>query len=180
MGKGSKKTMPSGKSQVEKKLPVRLIVASAVVLVLIFVVMAIEAVNTERLIIINNTAADIEWIHLYFESMNDDDDYHDILSGTDELSIAAGQRYKGSFTAQSGFSSYRGVLIIEVKFAGMDAAGIYAGAFTRAFNGKIRLEFSDMEDGSNILVKIKAGDGIFQSTKFTGCDETQELFEPEE
>ena len=51
----------------------------------------------------------------------------------------------------------------------------YAGYFKRTFTGKIRIEFSDGENGI-VLMKIKAGDGLFQSTKFTDCDETLEFF----
>ena len=65
--------------------------------------------------------------------------------------------------------------MIRVKFADKEEAETYAGYFTRKFTGKISLNFTE-EDG-NILMSVKAGDGLFQSTKYTDCDEVQELFE---
>ncbi len=164
----------SGKNGKEaKKLPVKPIAAAAAVLSVIILVMAIEAVNTEKIVIKNNTSTEIEWIQLYFE--NTEEDSYDILPREANISVPAGGKYSGKFEAQPGLNLYGSFLMIRVKFAGRDVAENYAGYFKRTFTGKIRIEFSDGENGI-VLMKIKAGDGLFQSTKFTDCDETLEFF----
>ncbi|MDE7299601.1 MAG: hypothetical protein K2N94_12380 [Lachnospiraceae bacterium] len=162
------------KGRETKKIPLKPIIAAAAVLVLIILIMAIEAVNTEKLIIKNDTSEDIEWIQLYFE--NTEEDSYDILTREAGVSVASGEKYSGKFKAQPGINPYGSFLMIQVKFAGRETAETYAGYFTRTFTGKIKIEFSDAKENGIILMKIKAGDGIFQSTKFTDCDEVQELF----
>ena len=165
------------KQQNKRKIPVKLISGTVVVFVLVIAVMTIEAKNTEKLVIKNNSAVDIESISLYFEDTEEED--YDILPRDAAVSVAAGEKYTGKYTAQPGLNPYGSFLMIRVKFAGREEVQTYAGYFTRTFTGKIKIEFMDSETDDNILMKIKAGDGLFQSTKFTDCDEVQELFELE-
>ena len=77
------------KGRETKKIPLKPIIAAAAVLVLIILIMAVEAVNTEKLIIKNDTSEDIEWIQLYFE--NTEEDAYDILTREAGVSIASGE-----------------------------------------------------------------------------------------
>ena len=61
------------RQQNKRKIPVKLISGTVVVFVLVIAVMTIEAINTEKLVIKNNSAVDIESISLYFEDTEDDD-----------------------------------------------------------------------------------------------------------
>ena len=59
-----------------------------------------------------------------------------------------------------------------------DLSELVASVVEPLIENKEELEVTgiDEEDG-NILMSVKAGDGLFQSTKYTDCDEVQELFE---
>ena len=172
--KNTQTGMPKEQGRTAKKFPVKPLMIAGAVLALIIICMVIEAVNTRKLVIVNNTKSDIESIQLYFEDMEDDTFY--ILKDKQPLSVEAGSKYSGSFVSSKEMAEYGSFLMIDVKFADKEMVQTYAGYFTRTFTGKIKLEFNDSGDG-NISMDIKAGDGLFQTTKYTDCDETQELFE---
>lgn len=147
--------------------------AGAAVLVLIVIALLAKMANTRWVVIKNETEHEIESIQLYFE--NSDEDFYFVSDDLVNTKVAAGRKYIGRFEAQKYTESPGYFLMIRVKFADREEAETYAGYFTRTFTGKINLAFTE-KDGS-ILMSIKAGDGLFQSTKYTDCDEVQELFE---
>lgn len=49
--------------------------------------------------------------------------------------------------------------------------------FVEVFLYQLAQQVNFTEEDGNILMSVKAGDGLFQSTKYTDCDEVQELFE---
>ncbi|MDE6874760.1 MAG: hypothetical protein K2P87_09935 [Lachnospiraceae bacterium] len=155
------------------KLPVRAIAAGAVVIVLIVIALLVESANTKRIVIENDTDKDIESVRLYFE--NSDEDYFFMSEDLVNTPVAAGEKYTGSFQPQTNIAAPGYFLMIRVKFAGEEEIETYAGYFTRIFTGKISLDFTQKDD--NVLMGIKAGDGLFNSTKYTDCDEEQELYE---
>ena len=162
-----------GQAKKKLKLPVKAIAASAAVLFLLVVALLVEAANTRRVVIKNGTERQIESIRLYFE--NTEEDFYFVSEDLVNTQIAAGEKYKGNFETQKYTQAPGYFLMIRVKFADKEEAETYAGYFTRTFTGKISLNFTE-EDG-HILMSVKAGDGLFQSTKYTDCDEVQELFE---
>lgn len=172
--KNTQSGMKNEQERKKKGFPVKLLIVAVAVLALIILCVVIEAVNTRRLVIVNNTKSDIESIQLYFEDM--DDRYFYILEDKEPLFVKAGGRYSGKFLSSQELAEDGSFLMIDVKFADREIARTYAGYFTRTFTGKLKLVFNDCEDG-NISMDIKAGDGLFQTTQFTDCDETQELFE---
>lgn len=159
----------------EKKLPVKIIAISAAVLLLIIVAIVIEAVNSKRYTIINETGTDIESIVLYLE--NEDENYYYRSDNIAELSVAAGAKESGRFETVGGGYLSGASLMLQVKFEGREEVLLYSGYFVNSFDGKIKLVFKeDSANPGNITVDIKAGTGLFQSTKNTDCDERQDLF----
>ncbi len=156
-----------------RKLPVKALAAAGAVLVLLVILLIAESANTRRIVIKNDTNKEIESVRLYFE--NSDEDYYFVSDDLVSTPVAAGEKYTGSFEPQNNINAPGYFLIIRVKFAGEEEIETYAGYFTRTFTGKISLAFSQEED--NVLMNIKAGDGLFQSTRYTDCDEEQELYE---
>lgn len=155
------------------KLPVGAIAAGAVVLVLIVIALLAESASTKRVVIKNDTKKEIESVRLYFE--NSDEDYYFVSDDLVNTPVAAGEKYSGSFEPKSNIEAPGYFLMIRVKFAGEEEIETYAGYFTRTFTGKISLTFK--EDGDNVRMSVKAGDGLFGSTKYTDCDEEQDLYE---
>lgn len=156
----------------KRRLPAEAFASGIAVLILIFVALLARAANTRRIVIKNNTGQEIESIRLYFENM--EENFYFLSGDLANTQIAAGANYYGKFDVQDYAQAPGYFLMIRVKFAGREEAETYAGYFTRTFTGKICLIFTEEED--NIHMSVKAGDGLFQSTKYTDCDEVQELF----
>lgn len=161
------------------KLPSRAIAAAAAVLAVVILLVVVEGVNSNRYSIRNDTGTDIEYITAYFE--NEGESFEYATGSLFEQSIPAGEKVTGSFEKLDSPYLAGSWLVVRVKFAGRDAVQRYAGYFTAAFNGKLKLAFrDDTETGGEIELEIKAGEGLFQSTKRTSCDEIQDLFDLDE
>lgn len=158
------------------KLPTKLIAVVAALLVIITIVVVIEAVNTRRISIENNTKKNIESIHVYIENYGEDD-----FNGEDIITteIKAGDSYSGKFDSMEPSRWMYASVSTVVKFEGEDEKYQFAGNFTREFNGKISIDF--VEKNGDIVMNVKATDGIFKSTKFTNLDDSfklNEMLEP--
>lgn len=169
-------TKPANQKPAEKlKLPMKPILAALAVLFIVIVLLIAEAVNMNRYSVKNNTGTDIESVVVYFE--NENEEYSFTGDELFVLSVPAGGKKTGSYEKQDSMYLAGSAMMIRVKFAGRDTAYLYSGYFTHAFNGKINLVFEDDKNNEgNIIVKIKAGEGLFMSTKNTNCDENWDLF----
>lgn len=173
MSKQTDVTAKKENTKAKLKLPVKAIAVGAAVIALLVIALLAESANTRRLVIENETHKEIESIRLYFE--NTDEDFYFVSDDLVNTSIPANEKYKGTFQTQSYTEAPGYFLIIRVKFAGEEEIETYAGYFTRTFTGKLKLTFT--QEDESVFMSIKAGDGLFQSTKYTDCDEVQELFE---
>lgn len=171
--KGSTQTERENSSG--RKLPKKAITIAAAAIILIIILLILEAINSNRYAFRNNTGTDIESLVLYFE--NADENFYYRSDNLVECAMKAGEKRNGRFEPLSSAYMPGSFLIIEVKFEGRDKVMLYSGYFTNSFSGKINLVFDeDSANEGNITVAIKAGEGLFQSTRSTDCDETQDLF----
>ncbi|MBQ9118584.1 MAG: hypothetical protein IJY09_00820 [Lachnospiraceae bacterium] len=153
----------------------KLIAAIIAVVVLVVVILVAEVAGSRRYTIINETGTDIESIVLYLENEYEDDYFRS--ENIAELSVAAGAKETGRFETVGGGYLTGASMMMEIKFEGRDKVLLYSGYFVNSFDGRIKLVFKeDAENPENITVDIKAGTGLFQSTRNTDCDETQDLF----
>ena len=128
---------PADQKPAEKlKLPMKPLIAIAAVLIIVIIGLVIEAVNSNRYSIKNNTGTDIESIVVYFENDSENDSY--IGENLFELSIPAGEKKTGTFKKQDSPYLYGSSLMIKVNFAGREPVYLYSGYFTNVcvFNKK--------------------------------------------
>ncbi|NLL72438.1 MAG: hypothetical protein GX237_02815 [Clostridiales bacterium] len=136
----------------------------------IFAVIAIIAVLIEsassQIIIRNNTDYKLKSVSTYFQ------DYNDIIG--DKMvfeDIEKGQTVKKELDKMD-FSYREATLRVAFEFEGQNEELVMfvdAGYFNDDFNGKVKIDFSDTEDG-NVLLKVKASGGILPTPNII-CDE---------
>ncbi len=146
-----------------------------VAIALIVIAILVEALKKNAYSIVNNTSEEIEYIKVYFEDVNNGNSYcSDYFIDT---KVGAKAKTSGSYVTPAGHGSYATRLMFIVKFAGREETVNYSGYFTSEYSGKITIKFiADSEDSNNILMKVKAGEGITNSASNTYCDETISLY----
>ena len=140
-------------------------VTSALFLILVFIVA--EALFAGKVTVKNQSDYDIEEFALYFEC----EDFTQTNKQTLPL-IAKGEEYQTEL-AKYDFSSLKDVasLTLAITFAGQDTVYLQSGFFYGDFDGNINCKLSMDQDG-DVVLKLKASEGIFGSTAQTGCDDT--------
>lgn len=144
-----------------------IVVGVASILFLVFVFIVAEALFDGKVSVKNNSDYDIEQILLYFES----EDFEQTNKQTLPL-IAKGQEYQTDL-AQFDLASLNNVtsLTLAITFAGQDTFYLQSGLFYDNFDGNIDCKLSMDEDG-DVILKLKASEGIFGSTAGTDCNDT--------
>lgn len=157
----------------KRKIPKYPFIIVGIFLAVFVIGMIIENVNSEKIVICNDSGMDIEFIQVYFVDLNDEP--HDILGLDSDLSLKNGEKYSAAFIPAEDINTEGAFLEVEVRFAGKNTIIENAGYFSRPFHGKISVSFDKTKNG--VSLDIKAGEGLFQSTANTKCDDTIELFE---
>ncbi len=138
----------------------------AVVLAGVVALVCIEKSMENKLVVNNRSSHNITGLQFWYEDSNGD--YIDIMSFD---SVPSKQKIKES-TEELALSELQGEawLSIQVKFEDGGEALLQTGQFLYGFDGKISFEIADTKD-EEVLVRIKAGEGLFNSTTITGCDD---------
>lgn len=144
-----------------------IVVGVASILFLVFVCIVAEALFAGKVSVKNNSDYDIEQILLYFES----EDFEQTNQQTLPL-IAKGQEYQTDLE-QFDLASLNNVasLTLAITFAGQDTFYLQSGLFYDNFDGNIDCKLSMDEDG-DVILKLKASEGILGSTAGTDCNDT--------
>ena len=144
-----------------------IVVGIASILFLVFVFIVAEALFDGKITVENQSEYDIEKILLYFES----EDYIQTNKQTLPF-IAKNQEYQTNLS-QFDLSSLNDIasLTLAITFAGYDTVYLQSGLFYGDFDGNIDCKLSMDEDG-DVILKLKASEGIFESTAGTDCNDT--------
>ena len=104
---------------------------------------------------------------MYFES----EDYIQTNKQTLPF-IAKNQEYQTDLT-QFNLGDLNDIasLTLAITFTGYDTVYLQSGLFYGDFDGNIDCKLSMDQDG-DVILKLKASEGIFGSTAQTGCDDT--------
>lgn len=153
--------------RVSKNKKFYLILAAIIIVVAgVVALLCIERSMANKLVVNNKSSHNIIGLQFWYEDA--DGDYIDI---TEFDSVAAKEKVKVS-TADLALSELTGEawLSIQIKFEDGGEALLQTGQFLYGFDGKISFELADTKD-EELLVRIKAGEGLFNSTTITGCDD---------
>ena len=142
------------------------IAAAAVLLVFIFAFIITEALFTAKIRVKNHSAYDIEKMYFYFEGEE--------LQQTDwqELPLIAKDEEYETELAEFDFSEMDGAssLTLAITFAGQDTFYLQSGSFYEKFDGIIDCKLS-MDDDGDVILKLKASNGLLGSTAQTDCND---------
>lgn len=135
-------------------------------LLLFIVLTCIEKGMANKLIVNNKSSHDIEKLRFWYEDGNgeiiDVMDFEEILSETE----------RNESTEKLALSELVGDawLSVYIKFKDGGEAVLQTGQFLYGFEGKISFEIDDTK-GEDLIIRLKAGEGLFNSTTVTGCDD---------
>ena len=143
-----------------------LLAAVVVVLIGVITLICVEKSMENKLVVNNKSSHNITGLQFWYEDANGD--YIDIMEFD---SVAAKEKVTES-TEDLALSELTGEawLSIQIKFEDGGEALLQTGQFLYGFDGKISFELTDTKD-DELLVRIKAGEGLFNSTTITGCND---------
>lgn len=136
------------------------------VLLLVIVLVCIEKSMENKIIVKNKSSHDITNIQIWYEDENED-----ITDVLDLGAVASKEKVKDS-TENLELSQFVGDawLSVQIEFEDGGKALIQTGQFLYGFKGKISLEIDDTKY-EEVMLHLKAGEGLFNSTAVTGCDD---------
>jgi len=154
---------------VSRKSPMKLYAALAVLGLFLAAVVALICVEKgmeNKLVVNNKSSHNIVGLQFWYE-----DESGDVIDIMDFDAIAAKEKRKES-TEGLALSELQGeaYLSVYITFEDGGEALLQTGQFLYGFDGKISFELADTKD-EEVLVRIKAGEGLFNSTTITGCDD---------
>ena len=142
------------------------LVALFVFLLLLVALVCVENGMANKLIVNNKSSHDIEQLRFWYEDANggiiDIMEFDDILSKTE----------KKESTENLALSELVGDawLSVYMKFKDGGEAMLQTGQFLYGFEGRISFELADTK-GEDLIIRLKAGEGLFNSATVTGCDD---------
>lgn len=140
--------------------------ALGVFLLLFVVLICVEKGMANRLIVDNKSSHDITQLRFWYEDA--DGEVIDIMEFEDVLS----KTERNESTENLALSELVGeaFLSVYIKFKDGGEAILQTGQFLNGFEGKISFEIADTK-GEDLMIRLKAGEGLFNSTTVTGCDD---------
>lgn len=142
------------------------IIAAAIILVIIFLI--IRESSYGKLIIANNTDIDIEYVKTSFVNEEGIVD-----NGLQTGKIAAGNKLKSALEPVD-LEYTESNLEVAFKLAGQDEMFTDVGYFNQRFYGNVKISFNKTDDPDIITIKIKAANGLFQSSS-VNCNEEYDI-----
>lgn len=139
--------------------------AIGVFLATVVILICIENSMANKLVVNNKSSRNITGLHFWYE---------DAEGGCVDImkfdSIAPKQKIKES-TEELALSELLGDswLSVQIEFEDGGMALVQTGQFLYGFEGKISFEIADADE--EVIVRLKAGEGLFNSTAITGCDD---------
>lgn len=148
------------------KIIITCIIAAVVILAAIFLI--VQEGSYGKLTVKNNTGLDLEFLKTSFVG-----DEGTVDKGLQTGRIAAGEKLTVALEpAELEFTESN--LEIAFKLAGLDEMFTDVGYFNQRFTGNINISFNKTKDPDIITIKIKAANGLFQSST-VNCDEEFEI-----
>lgn len=143
-----------------------ILAAIGVVIAAVVALICIEKSMENKLVVNNKSSHNITGLQFWYEDANGD--YIDIMEFD---SVASKEKVKVS-TEELALSELQGDawLSVQIKFEDGGEALLQTGQFLYGFDGKISFELADTKE-EEVLVRIKAGEGLFNSTTITGCND---------
>lgn len=143
------------------------ILLSVGIVVLFIVLICVEAFMGNKITIRNKSSHKIASLKIWYE-----DDIGTITDDILEFSEIESKAKIVESIKSLGLSELRGQawLTVRIRFEDGGEAELQSGQILNDFKGRLSLEVSDTS-GEEILLRMKAGEGIFNSSSATDCDD---------
>ena len=140
--------------------------ALGVLLLIAAVLVWVESTMQNKLIVKNKSSHNITALQFWYEDENGE--YIDIM----EFDSLAAKEERTESTEDLALSDLIGNAWLSVYVAFEDGgdAMLQTGQFLHGFDGRISFEIADTDD-EELIIRLKAGEGLFNSTVITGCDD---------
>ena len=140
--------------------------AFCVLLLAVVILVCVEKGMENKLIVQNKSSHNITKLQFWYEDENggitDIMDFENVLPKTE----------RKESTENLALSELMGDAWLSVYMVFEDGgdALVQTGQFLYGFEGKISFELADTKD-EELILRLKAGEGLFNSTTITGCDD---------
>ena len=162
--KVTKKEVKQQRSFFDSKVNVIIVcVAAAIILTLTAVFMIIES-RYGKFQVNNNTDLKLEYVKAYFV-----DNEGPLNTGYTTESLDTGKSYTTA-NETVNLTGMEANLEVKFKFENHDELFTDSGVFNGKLEGNIKIEFESTADPNVVIMKVKAGNGIFK-TRLIDCDE---------
>lgn len=140
--------------------------AVGILLLAIIALICMEKSKENKLIVNNKSSHNIVGLEFWYE-----DEEGGITDITKFDAVPAREKRKVS-TEGLALSELQGEawLSVYITFEDGGEALLQTGQFLYGFEGEISFELADTDD-EEVIVRLKAGEGLFNSTAVTGCDD---------
>lgn len=153
--------------RITKKMRNILVAIAAAVVVMIIVLLCVESSMQNKIVVKNKSSHNITSIKFWYEDANDE-----ITDVMDLGALDAKEKVSKSTEslALSELVVGDACLSVYIVFEDGGKALVQTGQFLYDFNGKISLVISDTDE-EELMIHLKAGEGLFNSSSTTGCDD---------
>ena len=152
--------------QKSKKSMFMLIAAVGILIAVAVVLICVERSMGNKIVINNKSSHKITELELWYE--DDLGDYVDLMKFEN---VEAKDKIKTSMPEVDLTELDENIcLSVYITFEDGGNTFLQTGEFLPDFAGKITFELSDSKD-EDLILRLKAGEGLFQSTLDTGCDD---------
>ena len=141
-----------------------LIICGVVLLLVMFLLMAIEPLLKNKVVIKNKSSHKITTLSFWYED--------ETGTFTEEQAfgeVAPKERIKEDAAIDLKEMVGTAWLTIKIAFEDGGEALIQTGEFTNTFEGRVKLDILDTK-GEDLMLRLHAGEGLFNSTDANGCD----------
>jgi len=153
-------------TQVRHKKLYLILAAIGVVLLATVFLICVERSMANKIVVKNKSSHNITSLEFWYEDVNEE--YTDIMTFD---GVASKETVKKSIEGLA-LSELVGEawLSVYMEFEDGGKVLLQTGQFLHDFEGKISFELADTDD-EELIVRLKAGEGLFNSTAVTGCDD---------
>ena len=160
------KNVPAG-PRMTKKVRNILIAAAAVFVVTVTLLLCLESSMRNKIVVKNKSSHEITSMEFWYEDENGR-----ITESMDLGALSAGEKVSKSTESLALSELFVGDAWLSVYLVFDDGgkALVQTGQFLYDFDGKISLVISDTDE-EDLMLHLKAGEGLFNSASTTGCDD---------
>lgn len=152
--------------KINKKSTYIAIAVLGVLVLTVIILLCVEKSMENKIVAKNKSSHNITKLHFWYE------DAENKVTDIMDFGAVASKETRTESTADQNLSELQGEasLMVQMEFEDGGKAVLETGQFLYDFKGKISFEIADTDE-EDLIIRLKAGEGLFNSTTITGCDD---------